>query len=162
MGPLLLNTVTTRRQGKNGECVSSSSSPLLSVMGPHFTLFLIVALSTSLSVSVYRRRSVYLPLFTSLLAGLQSASFQSAMDQLSVGSLRPGLPQEEFTELLRVFPTDSPMSLRADLGLVPDELCGVPLVDRPLRLISKVLSEDVWIIVHSICNNECMPRFSLK
>lgn len=64
-----------------------------------------------------------------------------------------------------MYPTDSLKSLRADLfmevcdlGLVPEELRGVPLVDRrdsALRPISKVLSDDVWILVQSISNNEC-------
>ena len=83
-----------------------------------------------------------------------------------------GLPRQEFTELLRVFPTDSLKSLRADLfteacelNLVPDELSGLPLVDRrdsALRPISKILSEDIWTIVQSISNKDCVPRTILK
>ena len=134
-----LLTILELQAGKNGERVALQSSPLLSAMGPRFTLFLIVVLSTPL-------RNIF------------SVSYQPAMNQLSLFSgIHPGLPRQEFTELLRVYPTDSLKSLRADLfmeacglGLVPDELRGVPLVhrrDSALRPISKVLSDDVWILV---------------
>ena len=65
-----------------------------------------------------------------------------------------------FMELLRIFPMHSLKSLRADLfletcnlSLVPDEFRGAPLVNRrvlALRPISKVLSDNIWIIVQSI------------
>ena len=136
----------------HGERVALQSSPLLSAMGPRFTLFLIVVLSTPL-------RNIF------------CVSYQPAMNQLSLFSgFHPGLPRQEFTE--RVYPTDSLKSLRADLfmeacdlGLVPDELHAVPLVDRrnsALRPISKVLSDDVWILVQSVSNNEYVPRTILK
>ena len=72
--------------------------------------------------------------------------------------VHPGLSRSEFTEFLGVFPIDSLIkSLRAslfkdacDLGLIPDGLSGLPLVDRrdsALRPVSKVLSDNIWLIV---------------
>ena len=118
-------------------------------MGPHSTLFLTVVLCTCV--------------------GLQSP----AMNQLSVfNGVHPGLSRQEFVELLRVFSTDSQRSLRADLfaeacdlGLILDGLRGLPLVDdcdSALRPMSKVLSNDVWLIVQSINNHVYVPRTILK
>ena len=71
-------------------------------------------------------------------------------------SIHSGLPREEFTELLCMFPVHSLKSLRADLfveawdlGLVPHRL---PLADRrdsALRPVSRALSTDVWTLVQS-------------
>ena len=79
-----------------------------------------------------------------------------------------GLLRQKFTEL-RVFPTDSLKSVRANLfmdacklGLVLDELCRVLLIDccdSALRPISKILSDDIWV---SISTKECVPRNILR
>ena len=144
--------------GKDGERVSLQFSLFLSAMGPLFTLLLTAALSTSLP---------------SLSSVFFHPIFQPVMNRLSLfNGVHPGLSRLEFTELLRVYPTDSLKSLRADLfvevcnlGLVPNELLGIPLVDRrdsALRPISNVLSNDVWTIAQSISNNVPIPRTILK
>ena len=143
---------------KDGERVSLQFSLFLSAMGPLFTLLLTAALSTSLP---------------SLSSVFFHPIFQPVMNRLSLfNGVHPGLSRLEFTELLRVYPTDSLKSLRADLfvevcnlGLVPNELLGIPLVDRrdsALRPISNVLSNDVWKIAQSISNNVPIPRTILK
>jgi len=83
-----------------------------------------------------------------------------------------GLVKAEFVELLHVFPAASLNSLRCDLfleaqemALVPGELVGLPLVSRrdsALRPVTRVLSEDIWLIVNCINNKECIPRTLLK
>ena len=71
-----------------------------------------------------------------------------------------------------MFPEASLKTLRSDLfleaqelDLIPNELAGIPLVgrrDSALRPISRVLSEDIWVLVNSIRNKQYIPRTILK
>ena len=94
------------------------------------------------------------------------------MNLLPLHGVHPDLSRSKFTELLSTAPITSLRALRVSLfddacahGLMPDGLNGLPLVDRrdsALRPASKVLSNDIWIIVQFITNKECVPRTLLK
>ncbi len=92
------------------------------------------------------------------------------IDQLArYKGVHSGLPKQEFVELLCSYSTDSLNALRAALfsevcalSLVPDGLRGLPLVDSALRPISRILGEDIWVIVQCITNKDMIPRTILK
>ena len=121
-------------------------------MRPCFTLFLTTTLSTLLFTNFSARYLLLCSVFT--------------INQLILFSgVHSGLPRQELTELLRVFPTDSLKSLGAnvfteacELNLVPDELRRLPLVDHCDSALRPTLSDDIWTIVQSISNKDCVPR----
>ena len=101
-------------------------------------------------------KHIYKRIFLLLINFCASLSLLIMNRLLYFNSVQYGCPRQQFTELLRVFPTDSLKLLivdlfteMCDLNLVLDELCEMSLVnhrDSGLRLISKILSDDIRIL----------------
>ena len=94
------------------------------------------------------------------------------MNRLANFRVSAQLPKLEFIDIVSAYPSDSLNALRqalfiewSTLDVIPEDLRGIPLVSRrdsALRSLSKVLSEDCWIICDCISNNAPIPRTLLK